>query len=155
MEKKRSIGVTIFAWLIIIVSGLLLLGSFDFKAHTKLFQSFPKNLNICLFAYGIASLAIGVIAGIGLIRLKEIMRKVIVGINLLDVLSGIPVLLFSLNDIKQYAYRAAAETNSQVSIDVLANIAFYIIICFAIFTIAFSMLIIYFFTRPKVKEQFK
>ena len=159
MEKKRSVGITIFAWLIIVLGIIFFLSSLDFKTHMKIYQSFPKNLNVGLIVYGILSSLISIIAGIGLLQLKEVMRKVVVGINLLDVLISIPVLFFSINSLKQFAYNEAvkqvAETNSQVNVDILANISFYFIISFGIFFIVLSLLVIYFFTRPKVKEMFR
>jgi hypothetical protein len=159
MEKKRSKGVTIFAWLMIILNIFMLWFSLDFRAYFEGFKSWHKNFIIIIILYSILSAAIGIIVGIGLLKLKDIMRRIGIVINSLDLLFGIPLFSLSLNDLRQYSYSAVvyelAKKPANLSIDTLANIAFYVMVSMIVMTFGLSILFIYFFTRPKVKEQFK
>ena len=87
------------------------------------------------------------------------MRRIGVTINSLDVLFGIPVYFLSINDIKQYIYTITAsevlKSTVPLDVDALANIGFYFIVFLIWIFIGLSVLFIYFFTRLKVKEQFK
>ncbi|MFH1889110.1 MAG: hypothetical protein ABH806_03360 [Candidatus Omnitrophota bacterium] len=159
MEKKRSKGVLIFAWLMIIVNAYALLSSLNFQRNFfDIYLSFPKGLNIVLIAYSILASVIGVIAGFGILKLKEIMRRISVVINGVDILVGLPVLLFSLNDIREYTYSVAASlaaTDPMMPVYTLASVSFYTTVLLIMFSYCFNLLLIFFFTRPKVKEQFK
>lgn len=159
MEKRRSKGVTIFAWLMIIVNALMLLVSLDFKSQFAMLQSFSKNFVAATISYALASSLIGVIAGIGLLRLKEIMRKLGVLINIFDLLVGIPLFFLLLGATRQYISRMIsvelAASSFRVDAGVVINIIFYSAIFWSFACFALSFLFIFFLTRPKVKEQFR
>jgi len=159
MEKKRSVGVTIFAWLLIIINGFNLPHSFDFHTSFELHKSLNKGVIITIISYTLLSAVIGFISGIGILKLKEMMRRLAVAINSLDIVFGILVLFLSANDIRQYAHSVALAqaTNKPtiLSVDTLTNVGFYAAMSWYVFCIGLSLLLIFFFTRPKVKEQFK
>ena len=159
MEKKRSRGVTIFAWLSIIVNIFTLLTSLNFNTYFEMYKSFDKSIVMGIILISLFSIIVGIVAGFGILKLKEMMRKIVVVINSFDVLFGILLLLLSIDSFKQYAYSlAVAQVGTKgnvLGIDTLTNIGFYTMIFVSLFYIAISLLFIFFFTRPKVKEQFK
>lgn len=159
MGKKRSKGVTIFAWLMIITNAYALLSSFKFKANFfDVYRSLPVAFNVTLIAYSIISAAIAVIAGTGILKLKEKMRVLGVAINAIDLFFGLAVLSVTLNDIREYTYSIAASvsaTDPSIPVYALASASFYATVLLMLFAYGFNLLLIFFFTRPKVKEQFK
>lgn len=159
MERKRSRGVTIFAWLMIILNIIVLLSSFDFKTMFECFKSFPRLLIWGMVFYGIISSLLGIFSGFGLLRLKDLARQIGIVINSIDLLFGLPVFFFSLNDIMQYSYNSAVSTIAKsptgLDINMVTNSIFYSIIFMSWVLFILSLSFIYFFTRPKIKEQFK
>lgn len=159
MGTKRSKGVTIFGWLLIIINGFALLHAFNFQTSFELHKSFNKSIVVAIISYGLLSTVIGFITGIGILKLKEMMRRLAIAINSLDIIFGIPLYFLSANDIRQYAHSAAlaqiANKPTVVNVDTLANVGFYAVVSWFIFCIILSLLLIFFLTRPKVKEQFK
>lgn len=159
MEKKISRGVKIFAWLGIILNIVTFLSSLDCKTFFGCFKSFNKNFIFLIILYSILSSIIGIISSIGLLRLKEIMRKVGIVINSLDLIFGVPLFFLSLKDIKQYSYVTAASeiTKGTIKLDVnsFSNSIFYLIIYVSCAMFGLSLFFIFFFTRPKIREQFK
>lgn len=158
MEKRRSKGVTIFAWSLIILNIFTLLLSLNFKIFFNLYRSFNKTIVIGIILYSLFSMVVGIASGFGILKLKEIMRKIAIAINSLDVLFSIPLFLSSVDNLRQYSYLTAvaqAGKTTILSIDVMTNIFFYSAIFASLFYIFLSLLLIFFFTRPNVKEQFK
>lgn len=160
MRNIRSKGVTILAWSMIIVNIFLLLAAFDFNKIAECYRSFGQSLIVVIIVYSVLSALIGIVAGFGILKLKEIMRKTAVIINSLDVVIGITLLFVSINDLKQYCYSVVVtgydETLANIiSLNTLVNLTFYITISVYLFFMALSLLYIFFFSRPKVKEQFK
>lgn len=158
-NKKRSRTVAIFGWLMIIINAFVLLAVFDTKSFFDAYKSFPKNFLIAMYAYSLISPIVGIIAGIGILKLKDVMRKIGIFINSLDILAGIPLFFISAKDLQRYCYTAALSSApsgvSQVNANMIANISFYIVTILSWGFIGLSILLIYFFTRPKVKAQFK
>ncbi len=158
MALKRSRGITIFAWVFIILNTFNLLNVFYFQTYFELHKSFNKATVVALFSIGMLSSVIGFITGIGILRLNNIMRRIAIIVNSLDILIAIPLYFLSVNDIKQYCHSIALTTVAQgppiVNVNVLANIGFYAATLFYIFAVGLSSLFIFFLTRPKIKEQF-
>ena len=160
MEKKRSKGVTFFAWLIIILNIIGLLLQLNFKSSFDLLKSFNKNIVLVIILYGLLSAIIGIISGFGILKLKEIMRKIAVAINVGDVLYNTIIPIIAAKDIWQYSYSVAVQqlagkSETFLSVDAITSIGFYSAISLYVFYVGLSLLFIFFFTRPKVKEQFK
>ncbi len=158
MADKRSRGVTIFAWSIIIINILGLLHSFNFKSTASLHKSFNIIIVALIIAYTILSELIGIISGVGILKLKDSMRKLAIWINSLDIVFCVMLFIFSIKDFKDYAYSIAAaevaKNPTPVSVDTLAGVGFYsVAFLFAIYLLI-NLLFIFFLTRPKVKGQF-
>lgn len=161
MDKKRSVGITIFGWLFIF-SGIILLIYYilsQFAVMLNLYSPLP------LFFISLGKRVPGIISdivvvtyfillissGFGLIKLHNFYRKLIISLFLLPT-SYIIFFAFrfvhELNPwIKNYVY---FYKTIEISLwDRILAYLFIIGICLP------SLSIIFFFTRPKVKEQFK
>jgi len=159
MERKRSRGVTIFAWFWIVLNAYTFIISLDFHSFQGPFGFLPHTFVMVVAIHSLLSSFIGFVVGIGLLKLKEIMRKTGIVVNSVDLLVGIILFFLSFNGWKQYSYEKAAsalaKTSAQVNIDLFAGIGFYLIISLYLAFTLLNVLFIYFFTRPKVKEQFR
>lgn len=158
-NKKCSTGVAVFGWLMIIINAFLLLAALNIKGFFEAYKFLHKNFVIALYTYSIISAVTAIVAGIGILKLKEILRKIGVFINSLDVLQGIPLFFFTVKGLKEYFYTetisAMPPEVPQSATTMVANISFYFTVILIWGLIGLSILFIYFFTRPKVKEQFK
>lgn len=159
MKKKMSKGAKVFAWLMIALNILILVSSLDYKTLFECFKSFSKNFVILMVVYSIASSGIGVVSGIGLLRASDLMRKIGIAVNSLDLLIGIPLFYITLSDVRQYCYTVAfsqmPESAVKLNINSFANSIYSVIVFSSYLMFALSLSFIFFFTRPKVKAQFK
>lgn len=159
-EAKRPKGIAVLAWFMLTVGGLSWLSLLDIKTYLETYKFLPPGMSVALYCYGVASVAIGIIASVGILRLKEYMRKTAVIINALNVLIDVPTLFFCLPGLKQKAYQIAEtmakeSTNPGFSADVFVKLVFSAgVLTIAGFMIV-NLLFIWYFTRPKVKAQFK
>jgi low affinity Fe/Cu permease len=166
MENKRSAGVTIFAWTFIIFNAIGLLIRFKYFSFATRFALLVATL--CLFFYFV----IGIFTAINLLKLKEWSRKLTIVLAILTVLlTGCSLFLankaverwrYNPKDIKllENQYNNMPEdTKTRLNIKSkdeyintviqLKNSSVYII------QIIYGLIVLFFFTRPKVKEQFK
>lgn len=142
MEKKSLIGLKVLGWLLII--GIISIYSYIkvLTAPTGISDAVEKwnsmNINYTSFSYtlimvvGIGASIISFIAGILILKLKEIGRK-------LDIYSSGAFILYGLCVT---TYHLIRKSDMSVIIPFQFSLMFYIVF-------------IYYLTRPKVKEQFK
>jgi len=198
MEKKRSIGVTIFAIIFIIggvfgmVSGLIYLSGKNMMASQQFtvesqkqfmlkhspnmskedMEKFEKEVTPFLekmvqaqneiahsktfTIYTPLTAILGVIGfflGIGLFRLKEIARKGMIYFIILSM----PIHLFIMYAATQEMIKTTAKympeiNEGPVSMLTAANV---MLVIQGILMAGFVLFVIYYFNRPKVKEQFE
>ncbi len=128
MEKKRSQGVTIFAWLVIIGSILnLVLNS----------AASDVNTQISVYFYYLVS-PISIIIGIYLLKLKDWARIGIIAVSIMVGVETIVTTPYCLNKLQSTYPRTGLPFIMAVLI-----------------SLGFNCGLIYYFTRPTVKEQFK
>ena len=140
MEKKRSKGVTIFGIFFIFgsIAGLFTSG----------FNLFILDLDKTIVFYTFISSILLLILGINILRLKEWARKGTIYYHIATTLIGIYLSPLISN---QSAIRLKNLGVTQKEIpDITTTSNFALII-----PILLTLIVIYFFTRPKVKEQFK
>lgn len=130
MENKRSKGVNFFAQMFII-SGVL--GIFLFITNNQIFKNVISSLGLSV-SY--------VICGIFLLKLKELARRIAI------YLSFFSFIIFSMvlnSTLRHYIENHTYPYNNNINLILIGGVPLIIgpLIC------------IYFFTRPKVKEQFK
>ena len=147
MEKKRSKGVTIFSVYIIALSLLNIWGTLS-----AIIKNLP-NTDIILWGnvgwlFRIPDLIVSLLyiaIAIGVLRLYDKSRKYLIYLNIYDVSVAIAyqALLFATFLIRGIGF---AEISPEAKAENILLITF---------TLLSSLICIYFFTRPKVKEQFK
>lgn len=155
MERKRSKGVTVLGVLTIIFS-LTSIPAWNYKDFSTIYNSFPHFIILILFIYTILYVPLGIIAGIGILKLNNIARKLAITITAINLFIFV-LTVFGLDGIKAFIQKEYQGVN-------LTNIipeATFLNICLGViyfgFTIGFiyEIIYLYFFTRPKIKEQFK
>lgn len=160
MNKKRSFGVTLFGWLLIayflyifiypivaiIIASIVEspIGNMGPIGAFSLLQALGVS-PLLLYFFGITSFFIAIIVpicsligGILLLKLKESGRKFVIVIFSIDFVVRLTLLLMGLINM---------HIRKILIAELSAMIFFYAFILF-------DILIIYFFTRPKIKEQF-
>lgn len=154
MEKKRSVGVTIFGWCEIIIGAI---GTLFFATTLLVLLSVLQKggeemmgvtAAIVMLFFTVPSPLL-LLAGIGILKLKSWGRKInLIGVPV-SVLLLITFLLVGeiqrINSYVKYKPGISPFSNS-------GTIYLSIVISFLLF---FTSLIVYYFTRSKVKEQFK
>ena len=97
---KRSIGVSIMGWLMIILAAIQLQQSFDFAGLMQVYNTvYPKPLGIIYYSLTIPLLFAEIILGINILNLKEWARK---GVLLLIVIYLLITLSMSFTVNKNY-----------------------------------------------------
>jgi len=155
---KKSKGVLLFAWLMIVINIFTLLSALDINYFFVYYASFPAAVIAFLISYSFFSSAVGIIAGIGLLKLKEAARRMGVFINAADILVGLPAFILSFNSVHQYVRAMTASQMPQgapaLDVEMAATAAFDFVIAMNLAVFVLSGIFIFFFTRRKVKEQF-
>ena len=165
MEKKRSKGVTFWGWVYIVFSIIGLLGAVNPQQQIKLF-------GIGFFLFGIVLCAANLICGIFILKLNETARKAAILLGIVSIIL-IPIELkpaLNYKNNEDYYTKRKQQIIEQVKpeyqqkalvdLEKMKETGKKILPIFLIVFVGFPLLIfealpIYFFTRPKVKEQFK
>jgi len=164
MKKKRSKGVTIFAWSFIIFNILGLLTVGNLKKLT-----FLSDFNIfAVILYSIAYSIVGIVAGVNVLQLKEWSKKLIIALAILgivDMVIFVPIshksIEISKTDPKtievleeQYNRMPEDYMPKDKFMDLSTRIGHVMIGIIEIIVAIYLALMLLFFTRPKVKRQF-
>lgn len=164
MPGKRSIGVTVFAWLVIVGTVMSMM---SFAEARKI------NPNISTYFYMIA-LPASLLAAIYILKLKNWARTAIIVISLLvaiETFATAPRVMTKSREVYSLQFeaeynkameQAAAKKNYKFTEADMARmkdamkrtIDFMMTMAIAL-SITFNVAAIFFFTRPKVKAQFK
>jgi len=148
MEKKRSKGVTIFAWFYISGSFISIYSILILKSKLTSYQEthfiLPDSYYYVVQGHSIIFAIAGLIIGIGLLKLLKWARLLSIIIIIADFICSI---IFYLLYTQPYIISYSIKTNRPVVI-------FYLLFV-NIINLLYTGMVIYFFTRPKVKEQFK
>lgn len=175
MEKERSKGVVFFAWLTIIINLVTL---FSIGKIKESFSFLPNYGLIMMVVYSAVFGSISILASFKVLQLKAWARKamiILAVVGILDMIVFVPLTHISVSKIPQYAdsqfiekefNSLSAEARISLGITnqeeyalwlhkiglifghIFAGILEYLVIIYGV-----SLLI--FFTRPKVREQFK
>jgi len=140
MKEKRSKGVTIFGWLGILGSATLLHNLFTIDKRITAWEVrhyvLPESYSIIVKSYGAFSVVAYLIAGISLLKLLKWARVYNIALAIIGSIYSAGLLLI-------YTAPHIYSQNPHAIIFALS------------LNLLVLGLIIYFFTRPKVKEQFK
>jgi hypothetical protein len=164
MGKQRSKGVTFWGWLFI-VSGIIgLLGPINPQQQIILYGT-------GIFFIGVALSAATLICGIFILKLNETARKVAIALGIIGTIL-IPFYLrpiFELRNSDELLLKSKQRIIEQVKPElqqkaldeleqdrgIAKNVVLIIVALLGIPLLILELMPIYFFTRPKVKEQFK
>lgn len=179
MEKKRSVGVTIMGVILIICASFGILGLLNFKEYVANCLRFETGLmGYIKIVYGIIGTIVGLIAAIYILKLRNWARKLTITLGIIAIcFTAWGIYRDSSDQINMKNLRAFLEEKMDASIQegaeklklehqedyirkqkmIINTIVktipiFYYVVLTAIFL--WNLLIIFFFTRPKVKEQF-
>lgn len=164
MKKKRSKGVTFWGWVFIIFNIIGLLGVIN--------PAYQKYYGVGILIIGIVSCVAYLICGIYILKLNEYARKAAIFLGIISVFS-MPLLFKPVLNIpisEDYDAKAKQRITEQLKPEyqqkALENLEkskelfrkalpIIFIVIFGVPCLIFELIPIYFFTRPKVKEQFK
>jgi len=142
---KKPIGVTVFGILVIIFAALGILGTlfsflaFGLMANLPMFQQMPMQYNMAYMLFSLISSLImgvlGLIAGIGILKLKNWARVLLIVFAIVMIVLGLVSLIYS------------GMMNIGIGI-------IFVIMGF-IFSIVYYGLILWYFNKKKVKIVFK
>lgn len=159
MEKKRPIGVTVFGILIILGALFQIISGLDFARYKFLFQPLPEQLIRVRYFITMLILVLSLVSGVGVLFLENIFRRIILFTafySLYTYLLEAPFFCFRnySNFIIQESMGAASKipdiSTSTYSATLWAATIFFWVVDFS-----FAICLIYYFTRPKVEDQFE
>lgn len=157
--KKRSKGVTIFGILLILSCLFQMLGLTKADTWKLLFQPLPEGIVYIRFLISVIVLILGVISGIGVLFLKDIFRKIALFLGFFALYAYlIEAPFFTFRNMPQFIKQAAmhaAATIPGVVESTYSLVLWTTMIISWIIDLGFAICLIYFFTRTKVKAQFK
>lgn len=151
MNKKRSIGVTIFAWLYLSNVLICILVILTTRSRSLAWQEetqilLPGGYYMLAQSQAIINSIVCLISGIGLLKLLKWARGFIVIVTIIHYFYGIALYFLYT---RTYIIPAFAKANRQMVFSgVITGIVWILGLLWVVF-------VVYYFTRPKVKEQFK
>jgi len=158
MEKKISKGVVSFGILHIVYYSFFML-QYNLEDARYLLQPLPEGIILSDFFITKAILVLGVISGIGILRLKNVFRKTALFVGFYTIISYLSIVSFiESNNVLGFLEKKAAyliSTAPHISESAASTILWTSVIIGDAIHLIFTFGLIYFFTRPKVKEQFK
>jgi hypothetical protein len=168
MKSQRSKGITFFGWLLIIASILGIIGSIKEVCQAHLHLNRGAIFNVIGFI-------LYIICGIYILKLKEIARKALIFLSVFSIVLG-PFYFNSLlkeesfEKYKEYhyakyeariikeikpAYQQKEFDNMKKSQEFAQKtLPFIFVIMLMIPLVIIELILIFFFTRPKIREQF-
>lgn len=141
-------AIRIFAIIFIIYGIINLFGLANFNDFKELLSGIPQPFIFLIYAFGICYGIMCIICGSKILRLEEWARKTAVILVLISLILGVftsPIMMRNLRSF--YATQLEQASN----IDTLMRGAAFLAIIFTIFELSFA----YYFTRSRIKGQFK
>jgi len=159
MQKKISKGVVIFGVLFILTSVWQAQKFISFDYYSRVFQQLPPFFIVGRYIISIMLRVLGFSAGIGLLLRKDIARKLALGLAIFTILSLYwkhPYsVVYNYYKISFYFTQNPDGVVQFVLPETIKQYTLVTLAVFYLFDILFCSGLIYYFTRPKVKAQFK
>ena len=145
MDKKRSKGVTILAWLSFMTVLFGLLTFFNYEHRVARWEgihhiTLPLSYHYTVISNNIFTMVSGLIAWITLLKLVKWARIYMIVLSAINIVYDIA--FWFVFNISHFVMQSKPEGQTMLYL-------MYLLV------ILWQVFIIYFFTRPKVKEQFK
>ena len=147
---ERSKGITIYGILIIFSGVYNLLGAGSYKQFSVMFSPLATILIVLVYAFTLLYGICSVYCGARILRLEDWARKLMVGLTAVSVIAGL-----LLNRTVMANFKEFLKTDEiQVPPGMAGTVYVYTVI-FTALIMLYELSVIYFFTRPKVVEQFR
>jgi len=155
MTKARPIGIVIVAILLIITSLIQLIIELS-RAKLYIAQLYPLPLNLIFLRYFITVLlrVVGLSCGIGILLFSNLFRKLLILLSFSTIFTIYwkhPFFIFEKMYWQVHAMYLRAQIPEPADLWVKTWIAWLIV---SLIDIIFASAIIFYFTRPKIKELF-
>ncbi len=175
MERVRSKGVTILAWSLIVISIFMLL---QVGSYRRAYFFLTNTLLFAIIIYAVVFYVAAILAGISVLRLKEWARKLLLLIAIVGIVDMFIFLPLNHRVVKELVNTSEFVENLEKQYDSLSAEAkakfaptkqYYVRIAtnatldvgnvvmgiIEVIMVAYSLLLLFFFTRPRVREQFR
>lgn len=151
--KKRPLGVIIFG-ILLIVSAWERLPWLNFHFYIWYFQPLPEKIILARYIISVLMGIVELASGIGILFLKNIFRRCALFLAFFSILTIYwkhPHFVFQ-KIVKEII--DASYTKTPLNESVISSIAWTAVKIASVVTFVFSICLIYYFTRPKIKELF-
>ncbi len=158
MAAKRSNGVTVFSILLIVGTFYNLMGMSNVENWNFLFQPLPEIIIQIHYFISVFIMALALISGVGILFLKDYFRKIIIFTTFFTFFSYLiegPLLIYrNLPGFIEQQVALVAIEAPDISLNGASAVLWFFVILSYVIDFGFAICLVYFFTRPKVKEQF-
>lgn len=144
---KPSPGIKRFAVILVIYSVFNLLGSSNLSEFKKILQGLPALIIYAVFIFSIGYAIVSIKCALSIIKLEEWARKLSVILVLISLVLGVFLTPITFKNLPAFY--------DGISKDYSYDIFLKSTIFFVAFATALEMLYVYFFTREKIKKQFR
>lgn len=158
MKDKKPRGIKVFGILIIATSLFQLRHLLNFNYYTWLFNPIPENFILIRYFFSVLARIIGLIAGAGILFHKDLFRKI--ALLLFAVIPCITYWKHPFFAVYKHSQATANVVFKSFCVSCLLtpamikSIAIASMLILYITDIGFSVCLIYYFTRPKIKQWF-
>lgn len=162
MSNKYPKGITIFGILLIVSSTMHMHTLLDFEHYRYLFHPLPEGIILLRYSISWGMRIIGLISAVGILRLKDIFRKISIYLFIFTILTvNWKHPCFGFQNHAAYLDKFLKDSGLYPleiwgtripSFSSLANVS---ALCAQILEVLFAAVFIYYFTRPKIKVRFK
>jgi len=148
MERPR--GITILGTAVILYGAYNLLGLGNYSGFAGMFKPLPPLVVRALYGFSVLYGVCAVYCGTRILRLENWARRLMVGITTVSVILG-----FLLNGTVMRNFRELiASGKVELPPDMAGSAYLYAAVIMALVTL-FELVVVFYFTRPKVVETFK
>lgn len=151
MKNKKSVGIIVFGVLIILGSLHESLG-LRLDHFRFLLQPLPDKVIVFRYFVFVIMIVLGLVAGIGVFFLRNIFRKMLLFIGFYNISTYLVDGPFLIRNGPKYIEQ---QISSLPSVTIGPSLLWITTLMTFAIDLSFAICLIYFFTRPKVKEQFK
>ena len=146
---ERSRGVRLFGTLIIFFGVYTLLGAGNYKQFALMFKGLSSFAVIPLYVFTLLYGICSVYCGTAVLRREDWARRVVVALTTISLILGFLLSRLVMSNFKEFLL--SGEVNVPPN---LYGQAYMYAVIFNVIVTLFELSIVYFFTRPRIKEQF-
>jgi len=157
--RKGSTGIRVFSSLLIVWAMFNLMGMADVEGWNFINQPLPESVIQANYFISVFFATLALMSGVGILFLQESFRKVVIAsafFTLFTYLVEGPLFIYAnLPDLVQQQAALVITESPDLSLAGLKTAIWFIMIFGYVLDFGFAVALIYFFTKPQVKKQFK